>query len=108
MAKFYCTKFTSGMNKAEDGSYKTTVVYIPKDWGLDPDKPYFITARRVDEPESRAIQFIRRMTMSKTLGRITLDRAHGFMPGEMVILTMEELDDDDPRIRVEKGDQELS
>jgi hypothetical protein len=93
MAKYYITKHTRGMKRA-DGT-TSTAIYIPAEWGLDTSHQYFFTIKRYDDSDDRAIRFPRKITSVGNGHRIVLDKRWGFDPGEMITLIIEDIGKDD-------------
>lgn len=95
MVKYYGTKRTTALRRG--GRSCMTILYIPSDWGLDNEKYYNITLRRLEGDVT--FSFTKKLTkVGKDAQRIIISSTYGIEPGEMIIFTIEEAGDgfDDP------------
>ena len=91
MVKYYGTKRTTALRR--EGKQTMTILYIPSDWGLDTEKLYNFTIRRLEGKV--AFSFTKRITrVGKDSQRIIISAAYGLEPGEMVVFSVEEANDE--------------
>ena len=87
MVKYYGTKRTSALRRA--GRNCMTILYIPSDWGLDSEKYYDFTLRRLEGDVT--FSFTKKLTkVGQDAQRIIINSSYGIEPGEMIIFTVEE------------------
>lgn len=88
MVKYYGTKRT-GVAKRRSGT-DMTILYLPKDWELDPDKVYNFSIRKLEGDTT--YRFSKTITsVGQSAQRIVINEIYGIAPGEMIVFSVEEM-----------------